>query len=896
MNRQMDWRERVAARVPRITGDAARDAEIRDELAQHCADRVAELCRRGLASDAATARVLAELDETARRADRLAQAAAPSLGAARRRVALLAGLRGDLRHAVRLLRRSPGFTLGAGLTLALSIGAVTAIFTVVQAVLLRPLPYPDPGRLVAVWEQSPQGITRNPVSSGNYLDWLDRASAFDALGALGSPAFRAWTGDGRARRARVSSMTASAFTALGVTPLRGRLFGTADDEVGGPPVAVVGEDFWRGALASDPDVIGRALVLDDVRFEVIGVLPRATVVPSSDVDVVVPLRLGPDDREQRRSHNFNVIGRLKAGVTLEAASDAMRGVVAGITAEHPQDMTGWSAAVVPLRDDIVRNVRPMLAVLLGVVVVVLLVACANLATLQLARAGARTAEMGLRTAIGAGRGRLFAQLLVESLLLAAVGGAAGIGLAVVLVRGLLALAPADIPLLDLVTVDWRIAAVSAVLTTVSAVLVGLLPALHASRVDLRPLLHGGSAGGSHPRGRARLMLVGVQVALALVLLAAAGLLARSFWRLNQVDFGYDPRNVLSVELDLPGARYPDNDSHVRFYRDLLDRVRRLPGVVAAAGSTVRTGEGTLMTFSFAIEGRPSGTPTGREAPEPLQAVTPTYFETMRIPVLEGRGFLETDRETGEPVVIINQALRRLHWPDASPIGQRLSFRPGQTPWLTIVGVVGDTHDEGRDQPSPPTVYVPFAQKPPSWSWMTWQTLVVRTEGDPAAVVRGVEAAVGALDADLPLGAVRTVEAAFAERTARRRFATGLVAGFALLALLLGAVGIYGVLACNVAERRREIGIRLALGARPRQVATAVVRPVLIASATGVAAGLVAAVLAGRYLDALLFELQPSDPATLGATAALLFSVSCLAAWMPVRRALGLAPTRTLREG
>jgi putative ABC transport system permease protein len=891
----MDWRARVREALPVVTGDPRRDAEIVEELAGHCADRYGQLRAAGRTEDEAVRQVASELRETARRAGHLGRAAAPAgPHAPAGGPGWPARLRQDLSYAARLLRRGPGFAVAAVLTLALAIGAVTAIFSVVHGVLLAPLPYPRPDRLVFVWEVSPRGADHNVVSSGNFLDWRDRARSFDRLGAYQDADNVALTGVGTPRRVRQSRATPEVFAALGVVPERGRLFTDRDAIPDAPRVVLVTDRFYRTVLAGAPAVLDRAITLDGLDYRIIGVLPPSALTatePSSDV--VTPIRFDASDRDERRSHNFYVIGRLKPGVTVAAANADMRTLAAALTAEHPKDLTNWSVSVVPVHADLVRSVRPLLTVLMGVVVVVLVMACLNLANLQLARAAGRHAELAVRSAIGAGRRRLFTQLLTESLLLVLAGGTAGVGLVALLMRTLVAAAPPDIPLLDAVTVDWSVLAFAAAVSVTSAVLAGLLPALQASRADVRPLLHGGRAGVQPAQARLRLVLVSIQVALALVLLVGAALLVRSFERLQAVDAGFDRTNLVTVEMDLPGARYPDRPTQVGFYEGVLGRIQAAHGVVAAAGTTGRPGEGAGMTFSFAIEGRKAPNPTGREDPEPLQAISPAYFETMRIPVVRGRVFTGSDRAATTPVAVINEALARLHWPGQNPVGQRICFRPGQLPWREIVGVVADTHDEGLDRPAPPTVYVPFAQA--TWTWMTWQTFVIRTDAGPASVVPAVQAAVWARDTDLPLLKVSTMAAAFAENDARRRFAMQLLIGCAGLALLLGAVGIYGVLACGVSERRREIGIRLALGARPGQVVVSVARRPIIFALAGVAAGTGAALVLTRFLRALLFDVPPADPVAFSAMAIFLLAVAAGAAWVPVRRALRLDPVAVLRE-
>jgi predicted permease len=888
----MHWRTRIRAALP-DSGDPARDEDVREELAQHCADRYAELLRAGTPHDEAERIVSAEILETARAAPRLAHTGAPA--AARHPGQGLAAVAHDVRYALRLMRLAPGFTASAALTLALAVGAVTAIFSVLDGVVIRPLPYPDPDRLVFVWEVSPRGEDHNVVSPGNYLAWRDRVRGFAALGALGLPAHAAFTGGGEPVRVTVAFVAPSALDVLGVIPREGRLFAAGDDVAGAPRVALLGHAFWQRRFGGDPAAVGRNVTVDGLAWTVRGVLPPDGTLPQLDADVVLPLRFTAGHRAEFRSHNYRVIGRLRPDVTREEAQTEMASHVASLAAEHPAELAGWGVNVVALHDDMVRSVRPMLILLMAVAVTVLLIACANLANLQMARALGRGGEMAVRAAIGAGRGRLAGQLAVESFTLTAIGGTLGVLLAWWLTRALVAIAPEDIPLLDHVAFNGRALAIALATTAGSAWLVGILPVVQLLRADLQPFLHGARIRSDRRQGRLRLALVAGQVALALVLLLAASLLTRSFLNLHAVDHGFDAARVLTVNLDLPGARYADAAARAGFYRELLARVRALPGVREAAATSAFAGEGAGMTFSFAIEGRPSTNATGREDPVPLQAVSPGYFETMRIPVLEGRSIAATDDARGMPVVVINQALARLHWRGESPLGRRLSARPGETPWLEVVGIVGDTHDEGLDQPAPPTLYLPYEQAVATWGWMSWQNLVVRTAADPVSLARPIAAAVWDLDDQLPLLEVGTMASAFAENAARRRFAMQMLAGAAGIALLLGAVGLYSVLSRGVWERRQEIGVRLALGARPNQVAASIARPVVAMALVGVGIGLAIALAAARLLESLLFGVDPIDPASFTAVGVLLLAVSTAAAWRPLRRAARLDPAAVLRD-
>ena len=882
----MDWYARVREVLPVITGDLSRDRDIQDELTGHLAQREQELLAAGLAPVDAEARVLGELEMTARRRRRLGRPPAH----------LLRDTGHDLRFAARLLARTPGFAAAAVVTLALAIGATTALFSVVRGVLLRPLPYPDPERLMLVWEVSPQGSSRNVVAPANFLDWQRRATSFEALGARTQTSDRALTGSGEPMKIESVAVTASLLEALAALPLHGRLF-TAEDAVpNAAPVAILSHAFWMRRFGGQPAAVGQTLVLDEQPHTIVGVMPPGFPYPSPEVDLLTNLWFSEQQQVERRSHNFLVLGRLKPGVTAAQADAEMDAIALALAADYPQHLTGWGVNVVGFHADTVREVKPLLAVMTGVVVAVLLIACANLGNLQLVRAARRVREMAVRAAIGANSLRLFRQVLAESLLLAAIGGLAGVALAAATLRAIVAAAPPDIPFMERVAIDWVVLAVAAAVTVASAVAMGLAPAARVARTDLRALLQGTRLRGDRYQQRLRQALVVAQVAVALVLLISAALLVRSFLRLNAVDTGYDPRGVLTVSVDLPRVRYADPAAQLAFYERLFERLRANPSIVAAAGTTASPGAGANMTFSFAIEGRVAASPTGRESPVPLQGITPEYFDVMRIPLLQGRAFSGDDRPHTTPVVIINESLARLHWPDGGALGARINFRPGQMPWTEVVGIVGDTRDEGLAEAPPPTIYVPFAQRASSWGWMSWQTLVVRGRtADVRTLVPEVKATLWSIDPTLPLLDTATVEDRLAEGEARRTMATRLLTGFGALALLLSTIGVYAVMSYSVSEQRQEIGIRVALGARPGAVAGRLVLRGLLLGATGAAVGIAGALLATRSLQSLLYGIEPTDPMSFAATVILLLAVTAVAAWVPARRAMLVDPVEVLRD-
>jgi predicted permease len=898
----IDWRARVAAALPAITGDGRRDAEIRDELVQHCLDRVDDLVREGLPRAAAEARALADLAALARRPRDLARAAAargadaPGLPPApppspRWRRAL-----DDLPATTRALRRAPGFAIVALVTIALAVAAGTLAFAVIRGVLLRPLPVAAPDRLVTIWETSPTGSARNPVASGNFADWSARARSFTALAAMQGPFDLILSGGGDPERLRGVMATVSLGTVLAIAPRHGRLFEAADGVPGGPRIALATSRFWRRRLGGDASAVGRTLVLSGQPYTVIGVLPDAAGAVLDDADIVLPVRFTDAALAERRSHNYYVLGRLRDGVTLDQANAEMDAVVAGLAREHPQALTNWGISVVSTHADLVRDIRPLLALIFGVVVVMVAVAGVNLGNLQLARSTRRAGEMAVRAALGASRGRLAGLLAMESGLLACLGGVAGVALAAAALPSALALSPVAMPLPDRIVVDGAVVAWSAAIALVCAGSMALAAVLAAWRGGFRPLADVANTRVTAGRQRLRHALIAAQVALSVVLLVAAALLTQSLLRVRSVDHGFDPSNLLAVRLDLPRARYADAPAQVEFYERLIERLRQAPGIAAVAGTTGQPAVSAPMTFSFAIHGRPSSNPTGREHPVPLQAVTGGYFETMRIAVRGGRVFTADDRAGRPGVVVINDALARLHWADESAIGQRISFRPGETPWLEIVGIVGDTRDDGLDQEAPPTIYVPLAQKPANWSWMSWQTLVVRGTDDPAALVPTIRAVLRGVDPNVPVLEATPIVAWFAEQGAPRRFAAQLTIGFAVLAVLLGAIGVHGVLAYTVNARRREIAIRVALGAPRAHLLAAVVRTTLAFTLAGLVIGAIAAANVTRFLESLLYGVGATDVPTFVGIGLLLFGVAALATWLPARRALAVSAASELRRG
>src|SRR5688572_23716295 len=571
----------------------------------------------------------------------------------------------------------------------------------------------------------------------------------------------------------------------------------------------------------------------------------------------------------------------------------MATIAAGITREHPQFMTGWGVNVVPLHADLTAQVAPLFRVLLAGVAVVLLIACGNLANLLLARAVAREREIVVRAALGAGRGRIARQLFTESVLLATLGGAGALLIAPLLLRALISAAPPDIPLLQRAAIDPRMLLFTAVVSLACALLFGLAPAIRLLHADLQSVLRGGRAGGV--RSRAREALLVAQVALSVVLLVGAGLFVRSFAALQATELGFEPADVVTMEVDLPRQRYPGNTRHTAFYERLVERVRAVPGVVRVTGTSEPPGGQYEMTFSFGIEGRPAQSASGREDPEQLRAVTPDYFDVLGQRVIHGRAFAASDRADGVPVVLINESLARKHWPGRSPLGARIAFQPGETPWLEIVGIVADVRLTSPDVAPVPALYIPHAQK--QWPWLSWFTILVRTTpgADATAMKTSLRAALLELDPGLPPQALGTVREAFRDNLARRSFALALVSGFGALALLLSVVGLYGLLAYMVAQQKRDIGVRLAIGAHTATIVRSVVARSLSLTLVGAAGGLAIAAMATRALETLLYGVSRLDAVTYVVTAVIVIAVALATTVSPAWKAARVSPLQALRS-
>ena len=804
----------------------------------------------------------------------------------------------DIGYALRILRRSPGFTAVVVATLALGIGANTAVFSVVRSVLLRPLPFPDDDRLAVLLIRAPSfGFEDFPSSAPEYIAYRDQSRSWEELAAFRTLAATVTEDGGEPARVEVALATPNLFPTLRTEPLVGRAFTTDDARVGSDAVAILSHEFWMTRYAGDPAVVGRTVRLDGIPRTIVGVMPADFSFPTNDVRLWLPLAFSGEDLQRRGNHILSIVGRLRPGVTLESADTELTGLVARFAGDPAFNFHGWHPAYLrSLRTHIVGDVSRTLWVMLGAVTLVLLIACANVANLLLVRAEERAREMSLRTALGAGRGRLISQLLTESLVVAGAGGIAGIAVAYLGVDALRAIAPADLPRLDEISVDGTVLACTALLTVGAGVLFGLAPALHAGRADLQGALREGGRAVTTGWKRIRLrhLLVVSETALAVVLLVAAGLLLQSFRRLMAVDPGFRAEGVLAATISIPSAKYAEDADVVGFYASLLPRIAALPGVAAAGAARMAPLAGALGPADIEVEGWVNPP----DAPRPLallQAVTPGYFSAMGIPVLEGRGFDERDATDAPLVAVVSESLARHFWRERSAIGGRIRWDTDEAKFAQIVGVVPDVQQETLDRPATHgTFYLVHAQTPHTWVAFRSMTLTVRTAVDPTSLVGAIRREVEALDPSVPLYEVRTMEQAIDDATATQRFSMLLQLLFALLALSLAAIGLYGVLAFTVARRTSEIGIRMALGAKPSDMQRMVVTQGMGLVAIALALGIGGALATGRLLESLLFGVSPSDPVTYASVLVVLVAVALLACWIPARRASGVDPAEALR--
>ena len=843
-----------------------------------------------------------------RKSARNRRRAGPAFAPSRRiMLRILEIARQDLRFAWRGFARTPGFLALAVATLALGIGANSAIFTVVDAVVLRPLPYPQPDRLVRVTADfTAMKAADIGMSQPELADYRDRAQLFDSIAGI-YPLNANLTEIDEPERVEVLLVSPSYFDILGAAPQLGRLFGPQDNAPGITEVVVISDALWRRRFGASPDAIGRKLRIDNDWYTLVGVLPKGFRHPGrsllTDVEVWAPanFRAAPlPDPPQRGAYFLSgAIARLKPGLSMAEAQQRLTAFGARLRSEYPNDYparAGWTPRLVPLQDDLVGRVKPALLLLLGAVGFVLLIACANIANLLLARASTRQRELAVRRALGSSRGRVVSLLMMESVLLASLGGAAGACLTVWLVDALVVLAPAGLPRADEIAVDLRVFAFTATVALATAGLFGVLPALNSSRGDMHDALKEGSRGIAGTRRLVRSALIVAEFALALVLLVGAGLLVRSFLRVRQVDLGFDPHHVLTARLWLPQPNNPSTGPYatlprrVALYDEVLRRARRLPGVSGAAAAAALPFDSRRGPATVTIEGKESEA-VSRVPAVQTNVASAGYFELMGVRLLRGRTFDERDDARVPPVAVISDAMARRFWPGEDPLGRRFHFGGpnAKNPWMTVIGVVGDIRPERIEEEPQPMMYRPLRQA----SGLAL-AIVLKTDAGPAALGQALAREVRAADPDQPTYGVKTMDSIVATATASRRFATQLLGTFAIIALFLAAIGIYGVMAFAVGQRTREIGIRIALGAHPRGVVRLILGQALSLAALGVVVGGAGALLLSRLLAGMLFDVRATDPLTYGAIAALLSATAIIAAWRPARRAASVDPMLALR--
>jgi putative ABC transport system permease protein len=800
----------------------------------------------------------------------------------------------DLRYALRMLAKSPAFSLVAIVTLGLAIGANSAIFSVVNAVLLRPLPYPHSEQLVRVFGSQPQ-LAIASTSPPNFLEWKEENQVFQRIGTYVGQGFNLLGGD-KPERVIGARVSADVLPLLGVQPLLGRFFTNDEDQDGRGQVVILSHDFWRSRFGGDANTVRQTITLNDRPYTVIGVMPPGFAFPSTRTQVWVPVAFNAAERQTRDTNFIDVLARLKPGVSIEQARENMNAVARSQAERYPKTNTGVGVKVVSLQEHIVGDVRPMLVVLLGAVAFVLLIACANVANLLLARAAARQREMAIRGALGASRSRVVRLLLTESVLLAVVGGAVGLLLAIWSLDLLVSLKPANLPRLAEIGVNRTVFLFTLAVSVFTGLLFGVAPALQVSKMDLNEGLKESSRGGtdSPRRQRMRALLVVSEVALCLVLLVGAGLMIRSFSRLLAVDPGFKADHVLTAFVSVPVSKYPKREEQTAFFDRLLERLRNVPGVSAAGVVTDIPLYGGSST-GFDVEGRPEAAPGTRPMTD-YRLINSDYFAAMGMKLVKGRAFSRYDNEAAPGVVIINETMAARFFAGEDPVGRRLDLSGDPKDLREIVGVVGDVRNYGLDAEVKPEVYVPFLQSAPDYlsGVVSAMTIVMRSAIEPTALAAALREQVQALDKDQPVSEIRAMEWYLADSMAQRRFNMLLLGAFAGLALVLAAVGIYGVIAYTVTQRTHEMGIRIALGAKGGDILRLVLGNAMATTLIGIALGLGAAFALTRLLRSLLYQVSPTDPVVFAAIPLLLLSVAVIATYLPARRATRVDPIVALR--
>ncbi|HEX8458967.1 MAG TPA: ABC transporter permease [Pyrinomonadaceae bacterium] len=897
-----DWKDEIRKRLSKLQLAPTREAEIVEELAQHLEDRYEQAVAGGASAEEARRACVAELAESellTEELGRVERRAPPEtvVPGAQGRTNIMGDIRQDLRYAVRMMWKTPAFTVVAIIALALGIGANSAIFSVVNTVLLRPLPYQDPERLVMVWEDDTKGgYPRDTPAVANYIDWRDQNTVFEGMAAFADEDFNL-TGTSEPERLKGRRVSSSLFALLGVQPQAGRALLPEEDQPGRSRVVVLSHGLWQRRFGADAKAVGRQISLNGESYTIVGVMPSHFQFPTREDELWVPIGFTPQEAANRGRHYLEVLARLKPGVSLEQAQAKMSTIAVRLQQQYPQQNSDLGAVITPLHEQVVGDIKPALLVLLGAVGFVLLIACANVANLLLARAAVRQKEISIRVALGASRLRLVRQFLTESVLLSVVGGGLGLLLSVWGVSVLKAFIPENISQVEAIAIDARVFLFTLLVSLLTGLVFGFAPATQASRLNLNETLKEGgrdSAAGSQGN-RIRALLVVMEVAVSLILLIGAGLLINSFLRLRQVDPGFRPDNLLTMQVVLPTFKYPDHARRTAFYNELLARLENVPGVKSAAVTTNLPlyQQGNSITMSF--EGRPDPAPgQGKRPAIATRVVSPDYFQTMGITLLQGRGFTNEDKVDSPAVAVINETMARRFWPNQDPTGKRIT--PGSlsstdpNDWITVVGVARDVRQFELVADPKPQMYLSYVQA----GFFAPNDLVVSTDLEPLSLAPAVRKTVWEVDKDQPVSKIRTMEEIVSESVARQRFSMMLLGLFAALALVLAAVGIYGVMSYSVAQRTREFGIRMALGARRGDVLRLAVGHGLKLVLIGIAIGLGAAFLLTRVMSSLLYGVSATDPLTFISISLILISVALLASLIPALRATKIDPIDALR--
>jgi putative ABC transport system permease protein len=896
-----DWSAFVRARLSLPDLAPEREARIVRELATQLEDIYREGVAGGASESEADATACAEISDWARmardlrladqkharpRMERLTNTIEDLARPRRGALQMFADILTDMRYASRQLVKTPGFTVVAVLTLAFGIGATSAIFSVVNGVILRPLPYPDSGNLVRVIEIVPQ-YGRFAVAPANFLDWRQQNTVFERIAAYagGTDTF---VGKEGPERIPMTSVTWDLFDVLRVSPALGRSFRPEEDRRGQNTAIVLSHGMWQRRFGGDPGVLGRTITLSGTPVTIVGVMPAGFYFPTRETEFWRPIAFDPA-KATRGGHFIGVIARLKPGVPIQQASLEMKTIAGRLAQQYPESNAEESVEIVALQDLIVGPIRPMLLTLLAAVGVVVLIACANVANLLLVRASVREKEIAIRAAMGAGRRRLVLQMLAESLVLALLGGAVGLLLAYVAIGPIQTLSAGSIPRVADVTLDRNVLAFAFIVTLATGVFFGLAPAWQASRATLGAVLKEGGRSSTGSGGRwLRNALLVAEVALSIVLLVGATLLLRSFANITSIDPGFRPERVLAFRVALPDAAYPKPQNQVAFFDRLIEKLQTSPQVESVGMVQQLPMRGDYV-LSFSIQGRAPAKP-GEEPSANHRAISPGYFHALGIPLLRGRAFSDRDVENSPMVAVVDEAFARRHFPNDDAIGRGIDIGNGTDGFYEIVGVVGDVHHGGLDAAPNPTMYVPFKQDVFSSMWM-----MVRTKGDPAQHTSLARQAVREIDSSLPAFSITPLATVVDESVAQRRFSMLLLGLFALVALFLAAVGLYGVVAYTVSQRTQEIGLRMAIGAQPGDVLRMVVGGGMKLAALGVVIGIAAALGLASLVASMLFGVTPFDPASYAVTAAVLLIVAAFACYVPARRAMGVDPLVALRQ-